>query len=140
MLPEYITAMLRNPEVPQHHIIDAIQELGGQVAKVWVVYGESGSYSDHTSWTVAAFLDKDQAYVFRDKLNKWCEDNFTLADRWGEEVDKRGIRNTIKGNYDCIKIEESLGDDPKCPFDPNFHMQYDGVSYDVWEMPLKGDW
>jgi hypothetical protein len=139
VITDYLTNLLRNSEVPQHVIVDYIQEVYGKVAKVWVVYGESGSHSDHKSWTVAAFLDKDQAKAFRDKLNNWCKENFILSNVYGSERDERGSRMVVERNLDYDKFKELLGDEPKCPLDDQFQHVYDGVSYDIWEMPLKSD-
>jgi len=40
---------------------------------LFTVFGEQGSYSDYSIWTVAAYLDKAKAEALAEKLNAWVK-------------------------------------------------------------------
>lgn len=43
--------------------------------KVYVVVGESGSYSYYGHWVVAVFSDESTAEEYARKCQQWCDDN-----------------------------------------------------------------
>src|SRR5687767_4081780 len=83
MLSTNIMGLLGNPETPDHVLRDALLDEGITVAKVYVVFGHTGSYSDYTTWHVAGFLDESVAVAFKDKLNRWATDNHLHEDQVG---------------------------------------------------------
>jgi hypothetical protein len=114
-LSQDVVDLLRNPESPDGLIRDALLDMGLDVAKVYVVCGSCGSYSDQRSWTVAAFLDEGQARAFCGKLNQWCRDNRVHSET-------RPWPN---------------GGPIECPLDPEFKTDSDGTSYEVEAIPLR---
>jgi len=76
VLSDTLLALMRNPETPDGIIQDAIRdERGENVAKVYIVFGSKGEYSDYREWGVAAFLVEDHAMQFVVKINQWKKEN-----------------------------------------------------------------
>jgi hypothetical protein len=119
-ISETVFQLIRNPETPQEAIRDAVIEEGEAVASVFVVTGETGEYSDTSSWNVAAFLDKAQAEAFCESLNQWCRDHGVLM----------SLRITV-----TWEERYSL----KNPLDPDFSCDYTGTQYHCFETPLRAE-
>lgn len=119
-LSDAMLNMLRNPETPTYVLRDALREEECPVHTIYVVSGNTGEYSNKRSWTVAAFLCEQQAIAFVERLHKWVEDNgfkdTTPEDYWEQKYDGTGI---------------------KPPDDPKFDADYNGVWYNIWNVPLK---
>lgn len=117
-LHETINALLRNPDVPMEVIRDAILEYGDpNVAKVYIVCGNTGTYSGFRIWDVAAFLLEEHAQKFCDELNAWCK--------------SKGVDQGSEG-----RISHSLRRLTN-PLDPNYGCDSNGVRYGVSELPLR---
>jgi hypothetical protein len=116
-LSEDVVALLRNPETPDEVLYDAVLEMRCDVAKVYVVSGNCGSYSDYISWTVAAFLNEDSAKAECEKLNSWCKEN--------------------KVHREQGSIDYDWYNKPKNPLDHNFQCDYTGTEYVVEAIQLK---
>lgn len=77
---------------------------------VWIVSGETGSYEDHTEWTVAAFTSREEADALCKTLNAWCrEHDVHPADRlrYGDNEWYRRVAALVKSGtspdpfFDC---------------------------------------
>jgi hypothetical protein len=119
MLSDKLTALIRNPETPTYVLRDAVQEEEPAVASVWVVEGQSGSYSDKKHWTVAAYLNREGAEALMGRLDLWLE--------------KTGWGDGVPDEWDWMDRDNW----PKPPDDPNFDYVYDGVQYVLYEIPLR---
>lgn len=87
----------------------------------WMVYlvgGDTGEYSDHRAWWVKAFLDKEEAERFCERLNAWVKDR-----KWDN------------GNDGYWEFEWDKR--PKPPEDPHFEVDYMGTRYSVVEVPVS---
>lgn len=115
-LSDDVVGLLRNPESPDGMIRDALLDMGCDVAKVYVVSGTTGEYSDYRTWTVAAFLDEFAAISCKEELNRWCKEN-----RIGRDDPRMDYDDRQKG----------------CPLDPNFAADYTGVSYEMEAVQLR---
>lgn len=117
-----LAALLRNPETPDYVIRDYLLEREGlNVASVYVVVGRCGEYSDKRTWTVAAYLDKEQAEALRARLEAWCKAN--------EFHDGR------PENFWALDFNDQ--EKRKPPEDPQFQADYTGTRYVVEEIPLR---
>lgn len=125
MLPYQIVQLLRNPEVPNGVIADAIQDFceGGKVATVYAVVGQRGEYSDWKTWTVAAFLDGRKAAEFRSQLQEEADKIQKLYDEWG---DSNNWETTDRKAEEFQKT------------DPGYGISGYETRYDVVEIPLRG--
>lgn len=85
---------------------------------IYVVYGSTGEYSDHTEWSVCYYWDKHRA-----------ENHAQLANSWLKE-------NDVYGAASWHAREAALK--KKNPYDPNMSIDYTGTLYDVHE--LKEGW
>ncbi len=119
MLSGTITALLRNPETPDHMLRDALQEEGWDVAKVYVVVGETDEYSDRQTWTVAAYLAEEQAETEAARLNMWCRENHVH------------ITNR------AYALRSRNRTDQKPSGDPGFQCDYTGTEYTVDAVELR---
>jgi len=110
-----IYGLLRNPECPISVIRDALQEQGVSVAKISIIVGSTGEYSDYNTWLVAAYLLKEHADVAAEKLNAWCMEH--------------GFHNGIADYSERRSL--------KPPGDPQFSCDYNGTKYTVEEVDLR---
>jgi hypothetical protein len=109
-LSQDVVDLLRNPESPDGLVRDALLDMGWDVAKVYVVCGFTGEYSDQSSWTVAAFLTEGQAVAFCDRLNDWCKTH--------------GLhRDAYRIDYEAREEAREAGN----PDDPHFRCDYTGT-------------
>lgn len=79
---------------------------------VFLVTGETGEYSDHSEWTVAAYITRKEAQKHVDLCEKWYNDEDALSKRY----------NTPRLN---------------CPYDPDFMCDYTGTTWRIHEIPLR---
>lgn len=89
--------------------------------KVYILFGETGEYSDHVEWWVRAYLDKDQATQECDKLNALCVE--------------AGLFNDWLKIADYAHREAALTERIK-PHDANAQTGYTGLLYGVGEVVL----
>jgi hypothetical protein len=92
--------------------------------EIYLVRGNTGRYSDYTEWVVAAYLDKDQAFVHLAALKKKVSE----AKMTPEEA------NTSKGeSWNAhYKRAKKVGDEIKATLDPNVaDTPYDGLEYGI---------
>jgi len=82
--------------------------------KIYIVYGETGEYSDRSDWNVKAFFERKKALVL---LNECSED----AKKWE------------------IKRESEYTSPPKdwSKHDPDMKMDYTGTDYFIAEVDLE---
>ncbi len=87
------------------------------MAKVYIVMGDTGEWSDHREWPVVAYLDEQKA-----------TDRVTALDTWL-------VENKVSRNHsDVLPYEER--DRLKNPLDPNFQADYTGTRYSAMEVEL----
>lgn len=113
--------------------------------KVYVVEGETGQYSDHSSWLLPrVFLDREMA----DAVVKEILDEVARVESHGQ-VNWWSMREAdIEGNdasehvvtveqqvqpFETVRIEHKL-----MRLDPGFSCDYNGVKYTVHELELVG--
>jgi hypothetical protein len=92
--------------------------------QVYLVRGNTGRYTDYTEWTVAIYLDKDQATIHLASLKKKVNE----AKMNPEEAD------TSKGEGwgAHYKRAKEVGDEIKATLDPNVpDTPYDGLEYGI---------
>lgn len=89
------------------------------MAKVYLVVGSTGEYSDHTQWTVCAYGDAEQAELHVAALRKAVEG---LKGHWRHEDEED------EGEVKAEAIRRTL--DPSCDVDCT------GVFYEVHEVDL----
>lgn len=77
---------------------------------VYVVYGSTGEYSDHTEWTIAVYTTEEQAKDHAARATKWVKENIDYYD----------------SDYDKSKTN---------PYDPSCRVGYTGTEYDVLKVP-----
>lgn len=80
--------------------------------KVFIVFGQTGEYSDHSNWAVKGFVDKTRAEAFE-----------LAATKWAHEAKSR------VGRYEPIK-------EPS-PYDPKFRCDYTGTDYFTVEVEIE---
>lgn len=117
-LSERLTQLLKNPDSPPFLLREAVME-EPTMLNVYVVSGETGQYSGKCSWTVAGFLDKEQADTFCDRCNEWCK--------------QLGFNTSQYIHLADYEDREAA----KHPLDPNFKCDYTGTEYTVFEIPLR---
>jgi len=79
---------------------------------IWFVIGSTGEYSDHSSWSVAAYTEEDTAKQHAELANLYVKDTKSLD--WEERSD------LSKHN----------------PYDKDCRIDYTGAEYTVQEIPL----
>lgn len=107
---------------------------------IYAVFGETGEYSAHTSWPVAAFLDEEKAkarVVLCDEQAK-----VLVADGWHISLDHEDRRDAVgwpeRIDYDEIYAEGYIP--PGTEADPNILIYaYGGTSYYYETIPIE-DW
>jgi hypothetical protein len=128
MIDQTLLAMLDDSACDNGIIADYVEEKypawfeDGTMATIYVVVGETGEYSDHSDWYVAAFLRKEKAEEFKVALNKRLNELGCLNNRpagWYDIAD------------DITAAMQQMGD-------RQFRCDYTGTSYGVVEMPLRG--
>ena len=88
------------------------------MAKIWVVFGETGEYEDRRDWSVKAFASKRRAYALVKRLEKKLQDLEISAYRCNEDQ------------------EEAMR-----KVDPGFTCSFPGVEYGAYSLdfdPTKG--
>lgn len=81
--------------------------------KIWVVYGETGEYSDHSEWTVAAYTSEADAKAHADAATKWYGEN------GGKEL-RRYLGTPAQAN----------------PHDPSMQIDYTGTEWNIYPVEL----
>jgi hypothetical protein len=90
--------------------------------QVYIITGETGSYSDQLLWYVASFDREQDAKDYCKLLNDWLKENFLLETNV-DEYHKWQVYNRIEGP-DMRPTE--------CPYDENFDCyKSDGAKYNV---------
>ncbi len=80
---------------------------------IYIVYGNTGKYSNRSEWPVAAYMDQALARAHVERAAAW------YASVGGEP---------ILGRYDC-KL--------KNPYDPNMSVDYTGTDWYVGQVELR---
>lgn len=97
--------------------VDALVADDGKAAvKVYVVFGQTGEYSDHSSWPVRGFLTREKAEDFDFMATKW-------ARGWMERHENNRYR------------QEARDDRPA--HDPGFRSDYTGTDYYTIEVEVE---
>lgn len=95
--------------------------------KVYIVFGQTGEYSNHSDWPVRGFLVRELAERFEFGCAKWAYEHSERIDEH-EECD------------DCYS-EKSNGrkcpDTEKSPHDPKYRRDYTGTDYFVVEVEVE---
>ena len=81
--------------------------------QIWVVYGQTGEYSDHSEWTVAAYTTEEEA-------NKHAR----LATEWYKAAGATELRRDYEGKS-------------KNPHDPFMRVDYTGTEWGVYPCILR---
>lgn len=79
--------------------------------KVYVVFGCTGEYSDHTQWNVAAYTEEEAANIHANLANDWLHCNTLHKSQEPGLIGTRGV--------------------PENPYDPDMQLDYTGTSYCV---------
>ncbi len=86
-------------------------------AKVYIVIGDTGEYSDRTEWPVIAYMDENKAVAHVARLDTWL------------------VENKVSRNHgDVLSYEER--DNLKTPDDPHFSSDYTGTRYCVMAVDI----
>lgn len=139
---ERLLAALDSGEDCGFALRDALLEMGlprlaerfGADAKIYVVVGYSGEYSDRQDWDVRAYHSKAKADALCEKLNQWLRERGALQElvpnpRFPDRPEHR-YREDAKFNKGWDRH------DSKPPDDPQFHCDYTGTYYVVEEVRL----
>lgn len=78
----------------------------------FVVYGNTGGYEGWYDWPVAAFTNRRRAETWAKRANAWA------------------LQNGL-GRTRASIAWETRNDAPENPYDPNMHVNYNGVQYQV---------
>lgn len=84
-------------------------------AEIWVVFGSTGEYSDHSEWMVAAYTTKEAAEKHAEKCRQWYDD-------------KGGVE--MRQHYWKADAEKN-------PHDPNMSVDYTGTTWAVFPLTLR---
>lgn len=110
-------------------------------AKVYVVMGTVGEYSDRQQWAVAAFLEEDRAIAALRELEAWCREHGCHASqhsRISSDAAQRALLQRWSAHEEAVR-EAADWDDDKVnygnPLDPAMKWSYTGVDY--WVMPTE---
>ena len=79
--------------------------------KIWVVYGQTGEYSDRSEWNIAAYLREEDAKAHADAATAWYQDNNVMANRHQERKESN-------------------------PFDPSMRVDYTGTEWNIYPVDL----
>ncbi len=114
-----IQAIISDQNSPNEVLIDALQDEGITVAKVYIVEGRTSNWNDwlDEEWVVGAFISKELADNFALELNKWCFEN-----------------DVCSINQHSFEKLQNL----KHPLDPNAKFKKFGTRYVFYEVDLKG--
>jgi hypothetical protein len=94
--------------------LDGTRKENGVSEFVYVLFGDTGEYSDHVDWVVRGYRDKAQADADCEMLNKLAE----------------GIENLPWAERDAA-VRERLGG-----HDAQARVDYTGLIYSVVEIPV----
>lgn len=84
---------------------------------IYIVWGQTGKYSDRQEWFVRAFALEEEAVDLVKRLSAWCDEH------------QVGENNKVIAGYD---IRHSL----KNTEDPGFICDYTGTCYGVSQVPF----
>lgn len=93
--------------------------------KVYILYGETGEYSDKSTWAVGAYLCKDKACARLDFLNQVLKDN---------DIYKHKHQDVMCDGSVVARAKEQMASHPDG--DINLRVDYTGSCYHVEEIPL----
>lgn len=97
--------------------------------KVFIVFGQTGEYSDHVDWPVKGFTDKARAESFEFECTK-------AAKVWKEERDRR--RSDPDFDWSYVGGQQELKDEKAAvPGDPSFRCDYTGTDYYTVEVEVE---
>ena len=86
------------------------------MSKIYIVYGNTGEYSDRREWTVAAYADEAMA-----------REHAELAMRWYQENDA----------FEQSRKESDWQQKNPNPYDPYMSIDYTGTDWTVGEVELR---
>jgi hypothetical protein len=90
--------------------------------KIFVVFGQTGEYSDHMEWPVKAFVSEEEAKLFVENVTS---EYYRLKQKYGGNKSK--YSSWIYKMYDA---------DDSNLLDPKMRTDYTGTSYRYFEMEL----
>jgi hypothetical protein len=94
--------------------------------RVFIVFGQTGEYSDRTDWPVKGFLSRERAEAFEMDATKWAKKyKADLADVQCDEC------------YGCGRHNFGCRQEPKPPHDPGFRCDYTGTDYYTIEVEVE---
>lgn len=82
--------------------------------RVFIVFGQTGEYSDRTDWPVRGFMTREKAEAFEFEATKWAK-GFTDS----------------RGKFYAVRDEE------KPAHDPGFRHDYTGTDYYTIEVEVE---
>jgi hypothetical protein len=83
---------------------------------VHIVFGNTGTYEDHSEWPVAAFTTKARAETYVKRANDWLEAHDIGRKRY---------------------VKTWLDSQPKNPYDPDMRVESNGVLYHTYQIFLN---
>ncbi len=95
------------------------------VPKVYILYGETGEYSDKSTWAVGAYLCKDKASARLDFLNQVLKDN---------DIYKHKHQDVMCDGSVVARAKEQMVSHPDG--DVNLCVDYTGSCYKIQECDL----
>lgn len=93
--------------------------------KVWIVFGQTGAYSDKREWPVKGFSDMKRAETFEFECTK-------AAKAYEKKKDARSHSNEYQ-NWE----EEEAELKAAVPGDPHFRCSYTGTDYYTLEVEIE---
>lgn len=96
------------------------------VIGLWVVFGQTGEYSDHNEWPVMAFTSEAKANAWEKNATDW------LVARGLSKNNSENVRNYTDYPDEPAKKEKS-------PWDPSLQVDYTGTDYYVAKIDLAVD-
>ena len=100
--------------------------------EIWLVTGNTGEYSDHKTWTVAAFTTEALAQSEADRMQALV---IPFNERYAHALSRRD-RDTPQANSEWYQLYREK-EDFKVPGDPQFRMAYTGTEYCVEMVELR---
>lgn len=93
---------------------------------VFVIFGETGEYSDHQAWTVEAWSTREQAEA------RVAEIRRTLVEAGFSEPDEEEYQTNLSRHLERLAQAKAACGDSK------LECQYIGTRYLIEEIPLRG--
>jgi hypothetical protein len=108
-------------------LLDQLLEQGGEASvKAFIVFGQTGEYSDHTDWPVRGFLSREKAEAFEMECTKAAKAFKKYRDKrrenagyaWDFEIEEAELKKAVAG-------------------DPSFRCEYTGTDYFTIEVEVE---